>query len=129
MIQRTMPWKLAASRISAAATSAKAIVHNEFSSTLPRKLVEITAYHEQISASAISGRISFAIFLAVSEWATRPVAQNDDPLNGKTKLSQCCGRSTHQNARKPGIEQANSLDIGARQDRTEGTAENVDGAE
>src|SRR5215469_18301377 len=128
MILRTMPWKLAASRISAAATSAKAIVHNEFSSTLPRKLVEITAYHEQISASAISGRISFAIFLAVSEWATQ-FAQNDDPLNGETKLRQCCDRSAHQNARKPGIEQANSLDIGTRQERTEGTAENIDGAE
>src|SRR5271155_4525811 len=50
----------------------KAAVHNEFSKTLPRKFVEITAYQEQHSASAISGTIRREIFLAISECVVRP---------------------------------------------------------
>ena len=45
--------------------------HSKFSKALPRKFVEITAYQEKHSATPISGRIAFEIFLAVSERATR----------------------------------------------------------
>jgi len=61
-----------ASRTSAMAISVNVTVQREFSNTLPRKFVEITAYHEQASASAINGTISRAIFFAVSECAIRP---------------------------------------------------------
>ena len=50
---------LNSSRSSATPISTKAAVHIEFSRTLPRKFVEITAYHEQHSASTISGTIGW----------------------------------------------------------------------
>src|SRR5271169_3333621 len=65
-----MPRKLATRRMSAIAMSRKVAVHNEFSKTLPKKFVEITAYQEQHSASAISGTIALEIFFAVSECVT-----------------------------------------------------------
>src|SRR4029077_6421431 len=45
---------------------------SEFSRTLPKKLVVMTAYQEQPSASAISGTPALAMFFAVSELATLP---------------------------------------------------------
>src|ERR1700730_1318445 len=50
----------------------KVAVHSEFSTTLPKKFVEITAYQEQHSAMTISGTIIRAIFFAVSECVIFP---------------------------------------------------------
>ena len=50
------------------------MVHSEFSRTLPKKFVVITAYQEQISATTMMGTMALAMFFAVSELATLPSA-------------------------------------------------------
>ena len=85
MIRRAMPLKLAVNRINATATSAKAIVHNEFSITaeeigrnhrVPRPdLGERNQRHDELGN----------IFGGVRMRDPPKFAQNDEPLNGETK--------------------------------------------
>src|ERR1700689_2991183 len=70
------PRKRGTRRDSAMPMKRKVMVHSEFSSTLPKKLVVMTAYQEQISASTIVGTMAFEIFFAVSELATLPSAKS-----------------------------------------------------
>src|SRR5215831_11428113 len=56
------------------------------------------------------------------------LAQNNDPLNSEAQLSQRRERTADQYAREPGVEQANPLDIGARQPGTKSAAEHINGA-
>src|SRR5258708_32900689 len=68
------PRKRGTRRDSATPMSRKVAVHSEFSKTLPKKLVVITAYQEQHSASTIVGTMALEKFFAVSELATLPSA-------------------------------------------------------
>src|SRR5580658_5808727 len=68
------PRKRGTRRDSAMPMSRKVMVHSEFSKTLPRKFVVITADQEKISATTMMGTMDLAMFFAVSELATLPSA-------------------------------------------------------
>jgi hypothetical protein len=50
-------------------------------------------------------------------------------LEHEAKLGDRCDRSSDQDARKPSVEQTNSLNVCARQDGSKGAAEDVGGAQ
>ena len=51
---------LAQSATKPAKSTIEAVVHSDSSQALPKKFVVVTAYYEQISASAIGGTPAFA---------------------------------------------------------------------
>ena len=59
----------------------------------------------------------------------RKLAQDDRPLGREANLRHRRDRSSDDDARKPGVEKTNSLDIGPRQYGAKGAAEYVGGAQ
>jgi hypothetical protein len=57
------------------------------------------------------------------------LAHDDDPLRRKADLGNGCHGSADHDARQPGVEQADALNIRARQHRAEGAAEDIGRAE
>ncbi len=57
------------------------------------------------------------------------LVEHDRPLNGKHSSAMVCDRSPDQHARKPSVEQADPLHVGARQDGAKGAAADIGGAE
>src|SRR5215472_3196787 len=98
MIQRTTPWKLAASRISAAATSANATIHNEF------YIAEEVGRDHRIPGANFSRRNQTHdqlsdIFSGVGMGDAAKFVQDDGPLNRETKLGHGRHRTPDQHTR------------------------------
>ena len=78
------PRKRGTRRDSAMPMSRKVMVHSEFSSTLPRKFVVITAYQEQISATHDDGHDGLGdVFRGVGVGDLAQRVEHDGPLRGK----------------------------------------------
>jgi hypothetical protein len=58
----------------------------------------------------------------------RQFAQHHRPLDNEAQFRDRRDRAADEDAREPGVEQANYLDIGPRQDRAKGAAEHINGA-